>query len=426
MNIPELLQKRAKLGTDARAILDAAGTEARSLNAEEAERYAKMEADITAINGLIESERKLSAATGELKAVAGDEKRVVAPNADYRKKLESEEYRSAFLAYVRHGERDIAPEQRQLLSEVRAASALSAVTGASGQYTVPQGFYTEIFDAMKWYGGMRNAGCTVLSTATGNTLPIPTDNDTGNTGELVAENATIGSGSDPEMAFGQVLLHGYKFSSKPVKVPLELLQDSYFDVSAFVAKKLGIRLGRVTNNYFSVGNGSNAPTGVGYAPTTGVTGATGQTVTCTVDDLLTLIHKVDPAYRSGSKFMFNDSTALMLEKLKDGAGRPILNSSLLGIAGEISAGAVDQRKFLLGYPVVINNDIPVMAASAKSVLFGDFSTYFIRDVMDIMLIRLQELYMANGQVGFVAFYRGDGQPVDAGMHPIQAYVNSAT
>ena len=67
-----------------------------------------------------------------------------------------------------------------------------------------------------------------------------------------------------------------------------------------------------------------------------------------------------------------------------------------------------------------------MAVSAKSILFGDLSQYFIRDVMDIQVVRLAERYAEYGQVGFVALARADGALLDAGMGPIRYYQNSAT
>lgn len=432
MTIPELLQKRAALGEQARSIILGAQNEGRGLTSEETEKYDKMKADVDGISDLITKERALSSTLGEKHEVETDQRKgQKSPFAEertraeeHRKRLESAEYQDAFNVYLRRGLKSGSPEET-LLNEVRAASPLSDVTGAAGAYLIPQGFYTTLTDAMKWYGGMRASKATVITTATGNTLPVPTANDTSNIGELLAEN-TAATQATTEMSFGQVLLKAYKYSSKVVLVPIELLQDSYFDVGAFVAKKLGQRIGRITNTHFTTGDASSKPSGIVTGATAGVTGATGQTLTVIYDDLVGLIHSIDPAYRAGAQFMFNDATAGVLEKLKDGNGRPLLNSSLLGITAEIAAGTVDTRKFLMGYEVVINNDVASMGANAKSILFGDMSSYMIRDVLDIQLVRFQELYMTSGQVGFLAFYRGDGALIDAGMHPVKYYSNSAT
>jgi HK97 family phage major capsid protein len=67
---------------------------------------------------------------------------------------------------------------------------------------------------------------------------------------------------------------------------------------------------------------------------------------------------------------------------------------------------------LLGNPVYTDPDVPVMAASAKSILYGDFSWYWIRDVNGILIQRLNELFAMNGQVGFIVFHRTDGKLVN--------------
>jgi HK97 family phage major capsid protein len=70
--------------------------------------------------------------------------------------------------------------------------------------------------------------------------------------------------------------------------------------------------------------------------------------------------------------------------------------------------------------------MPVMAANAKSILFGDFSNYVIRDALDVQIIRLNERFPDNLEVGFIAFQRTDGNLVNAGTNPIKYYQNSAT
>jgi HK97 family phage major capsid protein len=80
----------------------------------------------------------------------------------------------------------------------------------------------------------------------------------------------------------------------------------------------------------------------------------------------------------------------------------------------------------MGYPVVVNNDVVAMAANAKSILFGDFKRYKIRRARGISLVRLNERYADNLQVGFFAYMRADGNLIDAGTNPVKYYANSAT
>ena len=73
----------------------------------------------------------------------------------------------------------------------------------------------------------------------------------------------------------------------------------------------------------------------------------------------------------------------------------------------------------MGKPYVVNNDVAAIAANAKGVLFGDFANYYIRDVRDIIILRLTERYADYLQVGFIAFSRHDGALIDAGQHPVK-------
>ena len=137
-----------------------------------------------------------------------------------------------------------------------------------------------------------------------------------------------------------------------------------------------------------------------------VTGAKAQVDSVTYDDLVELEHSLDPAYREGGRcaFMFADTTLKAIKKLKDGQGRPLW---LPGID-------VKEPASILGYRYVINQSVPAMAATAKSVLFGDFSKYIIRDAMGITMYRFADSAFAQkGQVGFLAFMRSGGVLTDA-------------
>jgi HK97 family phage major capsid protein len=112
-------------------------------------------------------------------------------------------------------------------------------------------------------------------------------------------------------------------------------------------------------------------------------------------------------------WMMNDSTLQFIRKVKDTTGEPVLEPMI---------GTL--KNVLLGYPVIINPDLPVMAANAKSILFGDFSRYTIRDSLDFAVLRLSERYADSGQVGFLAFMRSDGRMLDAGTDPVKYYANS--
>jgi HK97 family phage major capsid protein len=408
-DVIELRRERAGIVKQMQDVLDRAKNEKRELSADENAQVDKIIAAEEEMRTKIE---RLEKAEDALKSLEGHENRF---KADDMEKRQGKEYRSVFGKWVRGGLDTLDGEERKLLFENRVneeTRALSATTGTAGGYTVPQGFYDQLIEAKKWFGGIFNC-CNVFSTDQGNALPIPTTNDTSNIGELLSENQPATTG---DITFGQAMLNAYKFSSKIVLVPIELLQDSAFDVEAFLAKKLGERIGRAQNSYYTIGTGVSQPQGIVTGANLGKTAATGQTTSVTYDDLIDLEHSVDIAYRQSAMYMMHDQTLKALKKLKDGYGRPLWLPGL----------AYKEPDTINGYGYQVNNDIPQMAANAKSILFGDCMNHWVRDVKAVQVIRFNEKFMDSGQVGFLAFARGDSKLVDAGMHPVAYYQNSAT
>lgn len=319
-----------------------------------------------------------------------------------------------FAKWLRQGDRAISDADWAILR-----NTMSTTTNSEGGYTVATEVATSILDALKLFGGMRSVA-EVLQTSQGNPMQFPTSDGTAEVGEIVAENA---SASDADLSFGTKSLPVYKYSSKVVAVPIELLQDSNVDIEAFVRARLVTRLGRITNTHFTTGIGSSQPNGIVTAATTGVTAANGSTqvTAVTYDSLVDLIHSVDPAYRGPQcRFMMNDASVKVLRKIKDGQSRPIF---VPGYEMGVPGGAPDT---LLGYGITINQDVAVMAASAKSILFGDFSYYKIRDVMAVEVQRYADsAYAKKGQVGFLAWLRSGGNLIDVGG-AVKLFVNAAS
>lgn len=420
-DIMELRQKRAAIAKQMRELLDKADSENRDLTQEEKNQWDKMDAEVNSLKEQIDREERAAELEKEMSQTNGEHRQKL-PNQQTSEQrqnpLASPEYRSAYKSYLKYGYNGLLPDERKLIDAGHKIigpeeRALSAVTGAAGGYTVPQGFFNELEQALKDFGGMRQAA-RIITTATGNDLPMPSVNDTANMGELVAENAAVTS---QDIAFGQIIMKAYKYSSKTVLVPIELLQDSAFDVEAEIKALLAERIYRITNQHFTIGNNTDKPQGIVTGATLGKTGATGQTTSVTYDDLIDLEHSIDPAYRRmGCSFMFHDSTLKALKKLKDSQGRPLWLPGL----------AVKEPDTINSYPYIINQDMPAMAAGAKSILFGALNKYIIRDVMDVTIFRIGEKYIENGQVGFLCFYRTDGRIRDAGTNPIKYYANSAS
>jgi HK97 family phage major capsid protein len=254
---------------------------------------------------------------------------------------------------------------------------------------------------------------SVITTAGGNSMNWPTSDGTAEVGAIVGQNAAAPAG---EMTFGTVALNPFYYTSNKIALPLELIQDSAIDVVAFVVNRLATRIARIQNTHFTVGAGTTLPDGVIPRAGVGKTGTTGQTLTVTYDDLVDLKHSVNRAYRSGAKFMMNDLSVAIVSKLKETTGRPIWEYST-------QVGAPDS---LLGSAVAINDDVAVMGASAKSIAFGDFSQYTIRDVAGTTAMRRfdDSAFALNNQVGFCGWTRSGGNLLETAA--VRVYVNSAT
>lgn len=323
-----------------------------------------------------------------------------------------------FDKFMRHGERALTAEE---WAAANIRNTMSVGAGSQGGYTVETDIVSSVTELLKQYGGMRNVA-EVIQTAQGNPLNFPTSDGTSEVGEIVAENSPAAS-LDP--SFGSVGLPVYKFSSKVITVPIELLQDSVIDVEQFITTRIASRLGRIQNQKFTVGagSGSSEPNGVVTAASLGKAGTTGQTTTVIYDDLVDLLHSVDPAYRNlgRCRFMLNDASLAVISKLKDSSGRPVF------LPGYLLNGATGKETDrLLGYPVQVNQDVATMAASAKSILFGDFSFYKIRDALAMTIYRFTDsAYTSKGQVGFLAWMRSGGNLVDAGG-AVRYYQNAAS
>jgi HK97 family phage major capsid protein len=288
------------------------------------------------------------------------------------------------------------------------------VTTTGGGYMIPQGFSYQLEQALLAFNPIDQIA-TQLVTPTGNDYLWPTNNDTSAAGEMTAINTIVTEGT---ITVGLVTLNAYKGSSKIVIVPMELMQDSAFSMTSFLAERLGERLGRLRAAQTTTGTGSSAPNGCVTASTAGKTAAA--TTSFTADELLDLQHSVDPAYRSAAMncgYMCHDNVLLATRKLKDGNGQYIWQPSVV-------EGKPDR---ILGWPVFTNQAMASsVAASAKTWLFGAFSKFIVRTVGEISIRRLVERYAEYGQEGWVAFTRFDSDLLDAGTHPLKHLVQAAS
>lgn len=309
-----------------------------------------------------------------------------------------EEYRSAFDAFYRA--QRLTPEQLNML-EKRGTSTQVVGTTTLGGYLVPPGYLYEIERKMASYSGILQAA-SVFYTDMGNTITMPTEDDTSTSAVLIAE---AGAFTIQDLTFGQIQFDAYKYGTA-AKVSYELMQDAGFDVGAEITNSFSSRFGRKLNTDCTTGDGSGKPNGVVTASTLGKTAASASAIT--FNEMLDLLHSVDPAYRDAPNcgFMMHDNVLAALKKIQLGTGdvTPLWMPS-------VREGEPDK---ILGKRYWINQGMASSIATAtKVVLFGDFSKYRIRIVKDMTVVRLNELYAANGLVGYQAYMRFDGELVNS-------------
>jgi HK97 family phage major capsid protein len=397
-NPQDALQRRGEIIHEMKAMLDAAAAEGRDLNAEESAKFDAMNADADSLKQMADRMERVNGALSALDDVRNAAPRPSVTHSDGDKPARafaSSAYRNAFDEYARKGRNGLSYD---------VLNALQVGTDSEGGFITPEEFETTLVEYLQDINQMRQF-VTVVNTASDRNIPVETSLGTAT---WTAEEAAY---TESDAAFGQVVLGAHKIGTI-IKVSEELLQDAFFDVQAYLARNFGKRFGLAEEAAFVNGNGSGKPTGIVGGSGAGVT-ATG-VAAITSDELIDLFHAVPRQYRNGSSvaWLMNDATAKLIRKLKDGDSQYLWQPGL-------QAGQPD---LILGRPVVVSQAMPTPAAGAKTIVFGDMSGYYVADRAGMTMQRLNELYAANGQVGFRAYKRMDGKTVDAtGLkHLVQA------
>ncbi|OUQ47645.1 phage major capsid protein [Drancourtella sp. An12] len=387
MTILELREKRAKAWEAAKAFLDSHRNEKGVLSAEDDAAYTRMEQEITDLGKEIARLERQEAFERELsqplnKPLTG---RPVSGGVEKEKTgRASEEYKANFWNAMR--------------SKVPLPSVVNALeegTDSEGGYLVPDEYERTLVEALEEENVFRQLAKVIRTSSGDRKIPVVA---TKGTASWIDEE---GAYTESDDSFGQVSIGAYKVGTM-IKVSEELLNDSVFDLESYIAKEFARRIGAKEEEAFFTGDGSGKPLGVLAATggaETGVTAASSTAVTA--DELMDLFYSLKSPYRKKAVWVLNDSTIKAVRKLKDSTGQYLWQPSLV-------AGTPDT---LLGRPVKTSAYMPVIAAGAKTIAFGDFSYYWIADRQGRSFKRLNELYAANGQVGFLGSQRVDGKLV---------------
>ena len=339
----ELREKRAKAWETAKAFLDAKRGADGLLAAEDVATYEKMEADVVNLGKEIDRLERQAALDAELSKPVNTPLtgKPAAPAGEEKTGRASAEYRRSFWNAM-----------RSKMPSHEIMNALQIGTDSEGGYLVPDEFERTLVEALEEQNIFRTLAHVIQTSSGDRKIPVVASKGTAS---WVDEEGTIPESDD---AFSQVSIGAYKLATL-VKVSEELLNDSVFDLEAYISREFARRIGNKEEEFYSL----KAP------------------------------------YRKNAVFLMNDSSVKALRKLKDGNGQYLWQPSL-------TAGTPDM---LLGRPVYTSAFMPAMAASAKSILFGDLSYYWVADRQGRSFRRLGELYATTGQVGFLASQRVDGK-----------------
>lgn len=388
--IIEQMKEAVRLGDEARAKGDSATDYDKQFDRAAADE-AVLERQIAAMERIEADEKR--AAGNHLEDM---ERRGEMPNDNGKK----HEYRDAFAQFFKFGYNGLDAEQRSILKtgfKNMAESRAQSTTAAAGGYLIAPEYLPELERALKDYSGVMQVA-RIVPTSTGANMPWPTVDGTSRKATIVAENA---ASTPTDFTFGQKTLDAFMYRDMAA-ASLELVQDSAFDIGAFIQESFGESFGRGLNDHFTVGTGSGQPNGLVTASTAGKTAAL--TSAFTRSEIVDLVHSVDSGYRRSMKcgFMFHDLVLAAIKKLAIGASdaTPLWQVSM-------REGEPDK---LEGFPYWVNNDMSsAFTTGQKLILFGDYNKYIVRQVLGITIRRLEERFIDNGQIGYIAFARYDGE-----------------
>lgn len=284
----------------------------------------------------------------------------------------------------------------------------SLLTTGSSSATIPVDFYDQLISYLIEVSGLLQTGPTVLNTAGGETLQIPTVTSHP-TAATAAQGGVIPSG-DP--AFAQKTLAAQKFGWQG-SLARELIDDTAVDLLGYLAMAAGRSLGNTFGSALLLG-GNGITAGLVPSVSSTVTGAVSGSIATangqviggpSYGNLVDLEYSVIAPYRQSRScyWLAADQSIGQLRKLTDTVGRPIWEPSTV-------LGSPD---LLLGKPLVADPYMALFGHSNVSVLFGDFSQYFVRLVGGIRFERSDDFQFGNDLVTFRALIRGDGNLADA-------------
>lgn len=318
---------------------------------------------------------------------------------------EQRAHAQAFVAYVRRG-------TEAGLGDLAVRAALQTDSNTDGGYTVPEELDRQIGRVAAQRNGFRAvAGKATIGGDTWEKL----HGIGGATAGWTTERGTRSQTNTPQLV--KIAIPAEEMYAMPASTQ-KMLDDSFLNTEAWLADEVGIAMADLEGAGFISGSGVNQPRGihsytfaastiaspsawerVGYT----ATGTSGDfAASAPADKIVDLVYSLKPVYRTGAAFLTNDDCAARIRKLKDGQGNYLVEPKISSMGGGF---------MLMGYDMVLDDNMPVVAASSYSLGFGDFGRFYtVVDRMGTRLIR--DVYSAKPYVLFYTTKRVGGGVVD--------------
>jgi len=374
-------EARNRAWEEAKALLDAAAAENRELSADENTKYENISADLDRRAQIIETLK-----------------------ADADREVRAAEAMRGFEAQAQPvGDKSVAKDEAEVIRSLARGDIRSYefekrdITKSSTGSPVPTSFYNRIIELARFVGPMLETS-TILNTAGGENLQIPS---------LSAYSATQGTATAEAAAYSEadptfnsfVTLGAYKYGFL-IQVTRELVEDAGVDILGFLADQIGNTMGTTANSRLTLGTGTIEPNGI---VTRAGSGVASTATSLAADDLISLVYSLDTVARRlpGSGFMMNANTVAAVRKLKDNAGQYLFSPSMNS----------EDRDLLLGHRIYENPAMSNVGSAVKSVVFGNLSSYFVRQVGGIRIDRSDDYAFNQDLITFRAQLRLDGNLV---------------
>lgn len=396
-NILEMKQRRAQLVKDARALIEAADAEKRSLTTEEEQQYDRIMADVDKQGAEIEREERQQRLEEELRGsegrFAGGQEPPTGGKEERKNPRETEEYRKAFGRYIRGGQ--------QALTDADYRAMQADVDTSGGFIVTPQQFVNQLIKSVNDSVFIRQLA-TVHTLDKAQSLGVPTLDADPSDADWTSE---VDTGQETDISLGKRELSPHP-TAKLIRVSNKLIRAGGIDAEQLVRDRLAYKFSITQEKAFMTGNGAQQPLGVFTASANGISNArdvaTGNTATAIgPDGLIEAKYELKAQYQKSAQWLFHRDAVKQIRKIKDADGNYIWK-----------AGLSDKPDTILDIPYFMSEYAPNTFTTGKYVgIIGDFSFYWIADALDMQIQRLVELYARTNQVGFIGRMESDGMPV---------------